>query len=114
MYRLSAFCAKFHKTSFAFKQETQEKDLFQANIEKKEMEKADVLENKVITKQLLVLPLNSEKYVTDTNICDTQAESSLLQKQVDKVSKSIGYWSSSLCDAKRGYDTPQKVCLAGL
>ena len=70
------------------------------------------LQDKLITPPVLALPRPNGRITIDTDACAYQVGCVLLQEQEDQTVKPIGYWSRSLTDAERRYDTTQRECLA--
>lgn len=59
----------------------------------------------LVKQPVLTLPNVNGHLTLDTKACDAQIECVLLQKQPDNTLKHIGYWSRSLNDVERKYDT---------
>lgn len=70
------------------------------------------LKDALISPPVLALPGSAGHLILDTEACNVQVGCVLQQEQPDKVIQTIGYWSRSLTDAKRQYDTTQRECLA--
>lgn len=81
-------------------------------LNREEMATLDVLKNALIFSPILA-PHNSSGNITlDTDACDVQIGCVLLQKQANDTTRRIVYWSRSVKDAERRYDTTRRECLA--
>lgn len=60
---------------------------------------------------VLALPRLGQTYTVDSDACDKQVRSVLLQEQEDVNEHPLGYLSRTLIPAERNYDTTQRKCL---
>lgn len=65
---------------------------------------------KLLTPLVLAFLRSTGTYTLASNACDSQAGCILLQQQQERPDKPIGYWSISLDDAERAYDTTHGEC----
>lgn len=65
----------------------------------------------LIFPSLLALPNRTGHITLDTDACNVQVGCLLLQQQPNETTKPIGYWSRSLTETERKYDTTQHECL---
>lgn len=65
-----------------------------------------------VTLPVLCLPRRDAQYTGEEYACDTKEGFLLQQEQNNRVLKPGPYWSRSPCNAKKQYDTTDKVCLA--
>ena len=77
-----------------------------------EMEAYESLKKALTEPPVLALPRSDLPYVLDTDASDKQVGAALMQKYPDKSLRPIGYYSRTLSDAERNYDTTHRECLA--
>ena len=65
-----------------------------------------------MTPHKLALPRRSGHITVQTEACDRQLDTVLLQAQADGTNKPIGFLSRSLTAAERNYETTERECLA--
>lgn len=80
----------------------------QFSLDGEEMKVVNVLKEKLLTPLTLTLPKSYDQYIVDTDACVTQRGCALLLGQEEKVLKPLEYWSRSLCDVDRSYNTKHK------
>lgn len=64
--------------------------------------------NALMSSPVFTLPISAGDIKRDKAAFDVRVGFVLQQKELDKMVKPIGYWSTSLTDAKRQYGTIQK------
>lgn len=84
-------------------------------LKKEEYSAMNVLEEALASPPILALSNSTGHMKIDTDACNKQVGCVLLQKQEDETTRPIGYWSHSLNDAEKRYDTrprerPAVVC----
>lgn len=79
-----------------------------------ETQSVDALKNALTNPPVLDVPRANGQYTIDTDACDTQAGSVLLQIQDDGSHRLIGYCSRALSDSERKLATTHTECLAVL
>lgn len=65
----------------------------------------------LIQSPVLALPNPNGRLTFDTNVCYVHIGHVMLQKQQGSTTNPIGYWSHSIDDAERKYNTTQEECL---
>ena len=70
------------------------------------------LKRRLVSPPILALPKRDGQYKLDTDACDTQVGSTLLQDQGGGDFHPVGYWSRALTKQEREYTTTEKECLA--
>lgn len=70
------------------------------------------LKSALVSPPVFTLPDATGQMTLDTDPFDVQVSYVLHQAQTDESTKPIGYWSRSLTDAERKYDTTQWEYLA--
>ena len=70
------------------------------------------LKRRLVSPPILALPKRDGQYKLDTDACDTQVGSTLLQDQGGGEFHPVGYWSRALTKQERDYTTTEKECLA--
>ena len=81
-------------------------------LNEEEMGALEELKKRLIEPPILTLPRRDGRYTVDTDACDKQVGCVLLQEQPEVPARPIGYWSRSLNQAERAYDTTHRECLA--
>lgn len=66
----------------------------------------------LISQPFLTLLKTTDYKTLHTDACDVLVGCLILQQQPDVTTNPIGYWSRSLSDAERKYDTTSQICLA--
>ena len=73
----------------------------------------ETLKDKLVNPPILTLPKANRPLILDTDACDHQLGSVLLQQQENlQTWLSLGFWSRTLSSPEKNYDTKNKECLA--
>lgn len=76
-----------------------------------EFQSFDRLKPISVSPPILVLPGKCGTYMLDTDACEDQLSCALLQAQEDTSNHPIGYWSKSLDEAQKNYNTTEREYL---
>lgn len=90
LYYIASACAQICKTYLSTQQEIEEGRAQTIQIRRHRTQR---FMEKLITPPVLALPRLNGQYTINTDVCDTQVECVLLQKQKYNLLKLIGYWS---------------------
>lgn len=74
------------------------------------MKDLESLKAKLIEASVLVLPHSQGHHAVDTGYCDKHIAYVLFQKQSNKTDIQIGYWSRSIFDDDKAYDSTCHAC----
>lgn len=61
---------------------------------------------------VLAVPKHGRLVVLDEDACDGQIGCVLMPPDDEKCLLPVGYWSRTLCNAERSYDTTERECRA--
>lgn len=78
----------------------------------KELHFLETLKAALMTPVVVPLPYSVEDLALDTDARSDQAVCNLLQKELDKWKKLVGFGYKSLKNTEQRYDTPQREFLA--
>lgn len=65
----------------------------------------NAMKDALLSPPVLAIPIFIAHMTLDTDACDKRVGCVLLQKQEDKIARPIGYWSRSLNNAGKKYET---------
>lgn len=76
------------------------------------MESLNELKSRLTSPPVLALPRGDKPFILDTDANAEQLGFFLLQEEADKSHRMIGYFSCTVNDAERNYDTAEREHLA--